>query len=98
MVSFLFFVILLLTLDQANANTSPNELFSTTTVTENDLPSVLTGMVNFDGVPVEGADVNLLQNETIVYTTMTTLGAGTVPSFTVTLSDPPINAIVSTNC
>jgi hypothetical protein len=52
------------------------------------------GFVVYDGVPVEGASVILLRDQAVVYSTTTSLGAGTVPSFTVTLSDPPVNAVV----
>jgi len=50
------------------------------------------GYVFYDGAPVAGADVYLLRDEIMVYNTTTALGSGTVPSFTVTLSDPPVNA------
>lgn len=38
--------------------------------------STAVGYVTYDGVPVEGASVTLLRDESIVYTTTTTLGGG----------------------
>ena len=55
--------------------------------------STAVGYVVYDGVPVEGASVVLLRDEVVVYSTTTSLGGGAVPSFTVTLSDPPIHAV-----
>jgi hypothetical protein len=92
LISLSLLSILFFTIYRAEALGQPaTERFSESTDAVTDSTAV--GFVTYDGVPVEGATVHLLRDETVVYTTTTALGAGTVPSFTVTLSDPPINAV-----
>jgi hypothetical protein len=92
------FCIAIFAIDQAEANGQAgtgqpvSERVSKATDAATDSTAV--GYVLYDGVPVEGASVYLLRDESIVYTTTTTLGGGAVPSFTVTLSDPPVNAVL----
>jgi parallel beta-helix repeat protein len=103
-VGFVFLVLLSLfciaffAIDQAEANGQTGtdqpaiERFSKAMDAATD--STAAGYVVYDGVPVEGASVILLRDEAVVYSTTTSLGAGTVPSFTVMLSDPPVSAVV----
>ena len=92
------FTIAFFAIDQAEANDQTDigqpaiPRFSEATDAAADATAV--GFVVYDGVPVEGASVYLLRDESVVYSTTTTLGGGAVPSFTVTLSDPPIYAVV----
>ena len=100
-IRFVFVVVILLlpvlVLGQVEASqhtTFTNQLASDDWVAtpEASLESTAVGYVYYDGTPVADADVTLLRDEVVVYSATTAVSASGAPSFTVSLSDPPINA------